>query len=447
MLSGEPIIVLGVFRSGTSCLSTALSKLGVYLGAEEDFYPPNANNLGGYYEIKQFQELNLRGFATFGLNFYQADRLPTEWRSVPGAKTYMEEVRALLRGKFSGQSLWGWKEPAVTGLIPIYRDILSGENLQPRFAICVRHPLNVAGSQIARQRKWGLHAEKGDIAGLNPPIGEQTLGLWLHYTLSALRETRGCPRQVFSYEGVLAHPEQSIRRLATSMVSQPLSEGQIQDAIKSVNPEWSHNAANSEELDRWPSLVKRVYDCCLRIDQDGDGFNAGAYDDEIDSYCQEFEVFGKMIKPIRMPAGQLLVSWRHGDKPAASATKYTPGSTWQTIRVPVNIQAGAVVQIDPYQMPCQIWIRSAQWKGPGGIKRAQVSPGPSGIIEDLYGVKRLTIFGPGSLMSQTPPGPPSTEFEIEFFVQAGQTLMSNIVGMLRSGIEQTRRGGMRQPLR
>src|SRR5690242_1654187 len=113
MLTGEPIIVLGVFRSGTSCLSTCLNKLGVYLGAEEDFYPPNENNLGGYYEIRQLQELNLRGYAVYGMNFYQAASLPIDWKLVPGSKTFMQEVRALVQSKFSRQTLWGWKEPGM----------------------------------------------------------------------------------------------------------------------------------------------------------------------------------------------------------------------------------------------------------------------------------------------------------------------------------------------
>jgi len=438
MLTGEPIIVLGVFRSGTSCLSTALAKMGVYLGAQQDFYPPNENNLGGYYEIKALQELNLRGYSVFGMNFYQADALRSDWREVPGSKTFMEEVRALIRSKFSGQSVWGWKEPGMTGLIPIYKEIFAQEGVKPRYAICVRHPLSVAASQIARQKKWGLDATQGSLGGLQPPIGEHTLGLWLHYTLSALRDTRGSMRQVFSYEGVLKDPERNITRLAQSMLATPPPPEKLKEAIDSVNPEWSHNTYSAKDLDAWPSLVARTYDCCLRIDADGDGLNAGKFDDELDALWQEFEMMGRMVRPISLPSGQLIVSWRQGAQPGVYAHKYTPTGAWQTAKLPISPPPGSMVQIDPYQMPCQIWIRKAVWRTGLEEKKAALSPGPNGVLEDLFGVKRLTVFGPGPVVAQVPPGASCQELEIEFQVQSSQTVMNNIVGLLRGGIDQAR---------
>jgi hypothetical protein len=441
MLTGEPIIVLGVFRSGTSCLSTCLAKMGVYLGAEEDFYPPNDNNLGGYYEIKVLQELNLRGYGVFGMNFYQADRLPTEWRTTPGSKTFMEEARALVRSKFSGRTSWGWKEPGMTGLIPIYNEVLASENVRPRYAICVRHPLSVSGSQIARQKKWGLEPEPGQLRDLNPPIGEHTLGLWLHYTLSALRDTRGYVREVFSYEDVLTNPARAVDKLAHRVMSNAPSEEQIRDAIASVKPEWSHNKYTFEDLQAWPSIVSRAYDCCLRIDRDSEGFNSGKYDDEVDALWDEFALIGRMIRPIRLPSGQMVVSWKQGNAPpSVMAHKYSPTGSWQTLLLPVNVPAQTIVQLDPYQMPSQIWIRKAAWKTSSGEQRATLSPGPNGVVEDLYGIKRVTVFGPGALYLQGPSGGPSQALEIEFHIQSGQTVMSNIVGMLRGGIDQARRG-------
>ena len=441
MLTGEPIIVLGVFRSGTSCLSTALSKMGVYLGAEQDFYPPNENNLGGYYEIRALQELDLRGYSVFGMNFYQADRLPSDWRETPGGKTFMEEVRAMLRSKFAGRTSWGFKEPGMTGLIPIYREIFASEGAKPRYAICVRHPLSVSGSQIARQKLWGLNPDHGQIRGLQPPIGEHTLGLWLHYTLSALKETRGSIRQVFSYEGVLADPTSNITRLGNSMVSVAPTEEQLRAAIESVKPEWSHNRYGLSDLDAWPSLISRTYDCCLRIDKDGEGFNSGKFDAEIEELWDEFNLMGRMIRPIQLPSGQMIFSWRQGDKPGFHAVKYSPTGTWQTLRVAVSAPPGSMVQIDPYQMPCQIWIRRAVWLG-ATETRAQFQPGPNGVLEDLFGLKRLTVFGPGPIVTQVPPGSPQA-FEIEFQIQSGHTVMNNIVGLLRGGIDQARRGAMR----
>ena len=365
---------------------------------------------------------------------------------MPGGKTFMEELRALLRSKFSNRPIWGFKEPSVTGLIPLYQDVFASENHKPRYAICVRHPLSVCGSQIARQKKWGLTPDEGQLRYLHPPIGEHTLGLWLHYTISALRDARGSVREVFSYERVLEHPERAVRRLANSMFVTPPSEEQVQDAIASVKPEWSHNRYTLEDLNGWPSLVTRTYDCCLRIDSDGDAFNAGRFDAEIDNLWEEFTLMGRMIRPIQLPSGQMLLSWRPGNtasQPSMQGQKYSPTGTWQTLRIPAAIPPGTVVQVDPYQMPSQIWIRKTAWHGPAGEQRATISPGPSGVVEDLFGLKRLTVFGPGAMYLQGPSGGASQEFEIEFQVQSGQTVMNNIVGMLRGGIDQVRRGAPR----
>src|SRR5438067_7606053 len=102
-LQGEPIVILGVFRSGTSCLSNALDRLGTYLGDEKDFFPPNENNLGGYWEIGEFQTLNLRGYAILGMSFYEVNKVPEDWRAIPGSNEFMNEARKLLNNKFGGK--------------------------------------------------------------------------------------------------------------------------------------------------------------------------------------------------------------------------------------------------------------------------------------------------------------------------------------------------------
>jgi hypothetical protein len=441
MLTGEPIIVLGVLPSGTTCLATALAKMGVYLGARQDFYAENEDNLGGFFEIKALQELNLRGYSVFGTSFYQGDRLRADWRDVPGSKTFIEEVRAIIRDKFSAQSVWGLKEPAISGLVPLYQEIFERESLKPRYAICISHPLNVSASEIARRQRWGLESADGQIQGLTPPIGEHSLGLWLHYTLAALRDTRGSMRQVFCYDELLADPGKSIRRLATMMLEHPSDAG-TNAAIASVQYDESDIRYARGDLDAWPSLLARTYDCCLRMDSDGEGFSNGKFDAEIDELWEEFGLMGKMVRPIQLPSGQMVFSWRQGDKPGVYAQKYSPTGAWQTLRIPVTPPPGSTVQIDPYQMPCQIWIRKAIWRTAQEERRAMLAPGPNGVLEDLFGVKRLTVFGPGPIIAQVPVGTPCQEFELEFQVQSGQTVMNNIVSLLMGGIDQARRGEM-----
>jgi hypothetical protein len=242
-----------------------------------------------------------------------------------------------------------------------------------------------------------------------------------------------------SYEHFLQDPATRIHQLAKGLLTEPPSQDQITGSIASVKPEWSHNRYTLEDLQTWPSLVARTYDCCLRADADPDGFVAGKLDAEIDDLWGEFGLMGKLVKPIQLPAGQMMFSWRQGDRPAGYAEKYSPTGAWQTLRVPVTAPPGAVVQIDPYQMPSQIWIRKASWTSGSDERPAALRPGPNGVVEDLNGMKRLTVFGPGPLLTQVPPSGGPFEFELEFQVQSGQIVMNTVVGMLRGGIEQAKR--------
>ncbi len=408
--------------------------MGMYVGAYQDFYQQNENHLDGEHEIRQLQDLNLRGYSIFGTNYFQAESIPADWKSVPGTKAFSEEVRVLLNNKFSGQANWALKEPGMTGLIPIYREILAGENVQPRFAIFVRRPRDVARAQIEHETQWGLDCDGDQVKGLRPPVGEHALGIWLHYTLCALRDTKGCPREVFCYEDFVNQGDKEVRRLA-QMLAEPPSEQQIQDAIAS-----SPQRINTDDLSSLPSLVERTYNLAQQVSRDGKALNEGKFDQEIEELWNELNLMGRMVRPIQLPSGQFMFSWMQGNKPGFQRLKYSPTGAWQTLRIPLEAPPGSMAQIDPYQMPCQIWIKRAVWKG-ATETRAHLQPGPNGVLQDLYGITRLTVFGPGPIITQIPSG--AKEFEIEFQVRSSHNVMNDIVGLLRGGIEQARRGAMR----
>jgi hypothetical protein len=437
-LQGEPIVILGMFRSGASCIATALAKLGVYLGDENDFDPADENNLGGYWTIREFQALNLQGYALFGMSFYQVNRMPAKWREIPSAPQFVEAARTLLNKKFDGKAKWGWKEPAVTGLMPLFKEVLAEEKTPGRYAICVRHPLSVAASQISRTAKFGLGKNDDGLKDMEPPMGENTVGLWLHYTLSALKGTQGAPRLVVSYESFLQDPKSTIGNVAKYLLTWEPTDSETQNAIASVRPEWNHHKYTLQDLDEWPSIVRRTYELSLRAQDDPEGFNGGKFDGEIDALWEESGQMALMIQSIALPAGQMIFSWREGNQPGHHALKYSPTGTWQTLRCEVPAPSGAVVQIDPYQTPCQIWIRKAVWIVDGEEKAAPLNPGPNGVMENL-GLLRLTIFGPGPLLTRTPAKPGKAEFEIEFMVQSNPSVLTNVVGMLRARLEQARR--------
>jgi hypothetical protein len=151
-----------------------------------------------------------------------------------------------------------------------------------------------------------------------------------------------------------------------------------------------------------------------------------------------------MIRPILLPAGQMIFQWREDGQPAGHAEKFSPTGTWQTMRVELSAQPGSEVFIDPYQMPCQVWIRKATWRVGDNERRAVLGAGPNGIIEDTFGIKKLTSFGPHSLSGQIPPGTGPVSFEMELLIRSGQEILTEMVGTLRGRLDQARRGAAPQ---
>lgn len=439
-LSGEPLVILGSFRSGTSCLATAVAELGVYQGAAEDFEPEDEYNKGGYWELSDMQMLNAKCLATFGMTYFQSERLPQDWLERPGSAQLVSEIRATLRKHFDGQNQWGFKEPSTTVLMPLYEEAFRAEGVDaPTFPIMVRHPLSVVASQKSRQSSFGYTAGLSSPQGHLQPLGERTMGIWVHYTLSALKETKGKQRLVIPYENFLQDPTPYLHAMADRLLVMKPTEEQIAGAAATVNPSWSHSKHSVEELHGWPHIVSRTYDCALRADRDPDGLNAGAFDAEVDALWSEWLLMSDMARPIPLPTAQMFVAWQGPKEVERVTKKYSPTDSWQCIRVEVPAPPRANIQVDLHQLPCQIWVRKAVWHVDGKEVPIAVKGGPNGIVEDL-GTLRLTSFGPGAMFIQAPAASPA-ELELEIMVMTDQAAMLNVVGMMRAWVDQARRGG------
>jgi hypothetical protein len=442
-LTGDPIIILGMFRGGTSCLSTALAALGLHLGNEGDFQAANEFNEGGYWELEEMQALNLKALFMFGMNALGADRLPENWRDLPGALHMVDEIAALLERHFAGHAHWGWKEPGTTDLLPLYKEALASASITaPRYAISVRHPLSVASSRKRQFQMKTAKAGDSESKGKLPPDEQRTVGIWVHYMLTTLRETKGFQRQMISYESFLRDPKAHLERLAGLLPWKP-TQAQMDAAVATIKPSWSHSRFNREDLDDWPSIVGRTYDLCLLAAEDVEGLNEGKYDSAVDDLWQEWRTLGNMVRSSQLPAGQMIFSWRDGSEMRHSAHEFTPNGDWQRISAQIKAPPGETIQINPYQMACQIWLKSVVWKVDGQRQGAALMPGPTGIMEDL-GMLRLTAFGPAAMMTKAPTSGNSTELEIEFLLQFDLTVLNAAVYMLRDRLDQAKRSMSQQ---
>jgi Sulfotransferase family len=187
------VCIVGMHRSGTSMVTRLLNLCGLDLGAEQDLLGPDKGNPLGHFENIGFKSLDESLLAHFGGSTDNPPDLEPNWQDDSSLHVAFEEARVLL-ATFKGKTVWGWKEPRTTLLIPFWRRLLP----DARFVICVRNPLEVARSIAERD---GMPLEKG-------------FHLWNCYTRAAVRDTEGCPRIFTFYEDHFTNGLSEIERVA-----------------------------------------------------------------------------------------------------------------------------------------------------------------------------------------------------------------------------------------
>ncbi len=433
-------MVLGSVRSGTSSVSAVLSRLGVYFGAEEDLYGANEFNPKGHFELSDMQQLHIAIAESFGLQFYSGRWLPENWKEWPAGRFMVQHVGAMLKKHFRGRPYWGYKDPLGSVLVPVYRDVLSIENLEASFAICIRHPLSVLTSM--RTRSGALAKDSLDDGPLaHSRIDLRTMGLWLYYTLASLRDTKGSRRLVIGYENFLENPRQHVETIV-KYFDLPATREQLDDAAGSVDPNLSHSRFAENALDEWPGLVKRLYGLGLRAALDPEKLNNGAFDEEIDSLWDEWLHLRTMIRPDQSLEEKISLSWQDQkglQQSIAFAANFEDGML--RIRVPISMAPGSSLNLHLFNKPCQVWIKRALWRTSTGERAAVLRAGPNGIIEDVYGVKLVIVLGPGHLTIDAPSH--EGTLEIDCLIESDTYTLVSIVGAVRDHLERLNSTGMR----
>jgi hypothetical protein len=186
------ICIIGMHRSGTSMIARLLQQCGLYLGPADRLLGSSGGNPLGHFEHTGFLQINEELLAHLKGSAFDPPRFAADWERDMSLAPFFARAKELVDG-FRSHSLWGWKEPRTTLLLPFWRRLIP--NL--RFVVCVRNPMEVGESVMRRG------------------IGSFQKGVWLwnEYTRSALRETRGYPRRIVFYEDFLAGDKRQIRNL------------------------------------------------------------------------------------------------------------------------------------------------------------------------------------------------------------------------------------------
>lgn len=226
------ICVLGMHRSGTSCLAGMLRRSGVHLGEVQEHSPDNPL---GNQEIRQIWDLGDALLAENG-GAWDNPVMVSHWQ-----ESHRRERDAILQNLRDAaartqSALWGFKDPRTLFTLPFWLEALP----QPRFIASFRQPQRVAIS---------LHA-RNEI-----PV-EEGLQLWAAYNGKLLELVRNHRFPLLNFDlppgDYLKDAEAKFSMLGLDL---QLSAG----AKKFFRPEFDHWAnANTGEV-RLPGDVADLY--------------------------------------------------------------------------------------------------------------------------------------------------------------------------------------------
>lgn len=165
-MNKSPILVLGMHRSGTSCLAGCLQAAGLNLGDVNTAAPHNTKGNREHEAIRDIHD------GLLAYNGYTWDRPPPrqlDWRSL--------DQKRLLRetDQFKDGGAWGCKDPRTIFCIKAWNKLFS-----PRLVATFRHPNAVADSLMKRAEVWGKPMKRSDA-----------ITLWVQYNTELLNITKG----------------------------------------------------------------------------------------------------------------------------------------------------------------------------------------------------------------------------------------------------------------
>lgn len=239
------VCILGMHRSGTSCVARAVNLLGVQLGKPAGIDAPGPDNPMGFWENLEIRRTHELLLSSFGRTWDTAHPLPAGWEKTTVAMAYQDTLAKIITVEFSGYSLWGWKDPRTCLLLPVWRNVLRSSPTNLKCLFTVRNPVDVAKSLEAR----------------NGIPFNAAIGIWFHYNLAALRNISGLPAVFLNYEHFLIHWESELRRVVDSLgLPWPADTAALRREVEAfLDPKLRHNRSAEDGLGALPKPARRLY--------------------------------------------------------------------------------------------------------------------------------------------------------------------------------------------
>lgn len=209
----DPIIIIGMHRSGTTLLSSILEHNGVCMGKRKE-----SNNESHFFlklNEKLIGHLGFKWYDLYGFNHSSFNK---------NAFTFLQKhiFSKNLKRYFGDCEYWGWKDPRTTLFVKEYLEIFPNAKV----IHIVRNPIDVSNSLIRRQKnievknlllkflrksnnmiRFGYTVENN----YNLKNHKKNLELWRTYVQAGLESKKSL---VIRYEDLILSPDNTILKIS-----------------------------------------------------------------------------------------------------------------------------------------------------------------------------------------------------------------------------------------
>jgi hypothetical protein len=220
------IFIIGMHRSGTSLVANLLNKAGAFLGESDDLLPPNFDNRYGFYENKEFVEINDKILEKFGLQWDSA-KTPDFEKKID-LKKEKELANEFIKEISSGHNVVAFKDPRATLTLPFWRDII---DVDIKVLFVRRNPLEICASLKKR----------------NNFSKKKSLTIWENYKRQGLKNIEGLDTLFVNYDDILDNPFPNFVRML-KFLDVEYNESILKKMYFTLDPEVKHSTYSNKDF-------------------------------------------------------------------------------------------------------------------------------------------------------------------------------------------------------
>lgn len=279
------ICVLGMHRSGTSAITRVLNLFGAYLGETNKLMPPQDGvNPEGFWEHLEIVDLNDRILRKLSRTWDNPIPLPDKWWQHSEMLQYKKEIKQIIKKNFNKIHLWAWKDPRACLTLPLWQEVLSQLDIDVKYIISLRNPIDVASS-LKRRDAFST---------------EHSVALWFLYTLLAIKYTKKNNRIFIHYDRLLENWTELINPLA-DWLNVPRADNK-EESINAISgfikPSLRHSYTSYNELvsqNKIPIPVINLYELCIKVIQKPEIAFSTEFTQKIDSLYSTYTTYSSLM--------------------------------------------------------------------------------------------------------------------------------------------------------